>query len=276
MARLTGITLLAIVIVVGMIAAINMQTIERALMPQPAQQLAAKTTHMATSGKAQATAAAKPVPTMPTGTGQPVATQGPQAMVLGKDTFQRANQALWGAASDGQQWEGDANRLAVFSVAGAQGQIAGVQGQGQQVYAALLGGVNENVDIVSTASVSLFDTNTNFGVVLRWRDANNWYKAFIDGTELVVLKRVNGVTTRLGAIRFPAQAGKLYTLHFRAIGATLFASAWQAGNAGPGQWMLVVSDMSLVSGQGGVRVVVDNGAVMHLSSFLETAASSGV
>lgn len=270
MARLTALTLLAVVIIAGVIAALNMPTLEQALTPQSmrtAQQPAGKTTHVPV----------KPItPTATTGTSQPVAMQATQAMVLAQDTFQRADQTLWGAASDGQQWQGDANRLAVFSVTGARGQIAGIPGQGQQVYAALLGGNNENVDIVATASVSLFDTITNFGVVLRWRDANNWYKAFIDGTELVVLKRANGVTTRLGAIRFPALAGMAYTIHFRAIGATLFASAWQAGKAEPGQWMLVVSDMSLVSGQGGVRVLVDNGTVMRLSSFLETAASSGI
>jgi hypothetical protein len=124
--------------------------------------------------------------------------------------------------------------------------------------------------------VDLFKPNVNFGVVLRWQDVNNWYKALIDGTNLVVLKRVNGITTRLGALRFMALSGKTYTLHFRAIGATLFASAWQSEQPEPARWMIVVSDMSLVSGQGGVRVILQNNTVIHVASFLETAANSGI
>ena len=102
------------------------------------------------------------------------------------------------------------------------------------------------------------------------------FQALIDGSALVVLKRVNGVTTRLGASRFTALGGKTYTLHFRAIGATLFASAWPGDQPEPANWMIVVSDMSLVSGQGGVRVVLQNNTVIHVASFLETAANSGI
>ncbi|HET7637339.1 MAG TPA: hypothetical protein VFK47_01240, partial [Ktedonobacteraceae bacterium] len=81
---------------------------------------------------------------------------------------------------------------------------------------------------------------------------------------------------RLEALRFTALSGKTYTLHFRAIGATLFASAWQSDQPEPAHWMIVVSDMSLVSGQGGVRVVLQNNTVIHVASFLETVANSGI
>jgi hypothetical protein len=205
-----------------------------------------------------------------------------QATILAQDTFQRADQALWGAASDGQSWEGDANKMIAFSIAGSNhtwGQIAnnrGNQGQGEQIYNALLGPASENVNLVVSGSVNLFRLNANFGVVLRWKDVNNWYKALIDGSDLVVLKRLNGVTTQLGALRFTALSGKTYTLHFRAIGATLFASAWQSDQSEPDHWMIVVSDMSLVSGQGGVRVVLENNTVIHVASFLETVANSGI
>jgi hypothetical protein len=200
-------------------------------------------------------------PTIPTQAAQIL-----QATILAQDTFQRADQALWGAASDGQSWEGDANKLAAFSIVDSihrWGQIANNQGQGEQMYNA-------------SGSANLFGLNTSFGIVLRWQDVNNWYKAQIDGTDLVVLKRVNGVITRLGALRFTALSGKTYTLHFRAIGATLFASAWQSDQSEPAHWMIVVSDMSLVSGQGGVRVVLQNNTVIHVASFLETVANSGI
>ena len=42
----------------------------------------------------------------------------PTGGTIGVDTFQRANQSLWGKASDGQTWGGDANSQGVFSIAG--------------------------------------------------------------------------------------------------------------------------------------------------------------
>ena len=267
--RFIGITLLGILVIGGLLASFYSQAIERALTSTPGKNTTSRATGI--------------VPKMPTAS--PTATQAAQmlqATILGQDTFQRADQALWGAASDGQSWEGDANKLTAFSIAGSNhtwGQIAnnrGNQGQGEQIYNALLGPASENVNLVMSGSVNLFRLNANFGVVLRWKDVNNWYKALIDGTDLIVLKRVSGVTTRLGALRFTALSGKTYTLHFRAIGATLFASAWQSDQPEPAHWMVVVSDMSLVSGQGGVRVVLENNTVIHVASFLETVANSGI
>ena len=274
--RFIGITLLGILIIGGLIASFYSQAIDQALTSTPDKNTSSRATGI--------------VPKMPTASPTAIvlpatatqAAQMLQATILAQDTFQRADQALWGAASDGQSWEGDANKLTVFSIAGSNhtwGQIAnnrGNQGQGEQIYNALLGPASENVNLVVSGSVNLFRLNANFGVVLRWKDVNNWYKALIDGTDLVVLKRVNGVTTRLGALRFTALSGKTYTLHFRAIGATLFASAWQIDQPEPAHWMVVVSDMSLVSGQGGVRMVLENNTVIHVASFLETVANSGI
>src|SRR6266487_3722701 len=48
----------------------------------------------------------------PTSTPTPTPTPAPGA-TLGTDTFQRANQSLWGTASDGQTWGGDANSQVV-------------------------------------------------------------------------------------------------------------------------------------------------------------------
>jgi hypothetical protein len=274
--RFIGITLLGILIIGGLLASFYSKAIEQALTLTP--------------GKNTTSHATGIVPKMPTASPTAIilpatATQTAQmlqATILAQDTFQRADQALWGAASDGQSWEGDANKLIAFSIAGSNhtwGQIAnnrGNQGQGEQIYNALLGPASENVNLVVSGSVNLFRLNANFGVVLRWKDVNNWYKALIDGSDLVVLKRLNGVTTQLGALRFTALSGKTYTLHFRAIGATLFASAWQSDQSEPDHWMIVVSDMSLVSGQGGVRVVLENNTVIHVASFLETVANSGI
>jgi len=274
--RFIGITLLGILIIGGLLASFYSKTIEQALTLTPGKNTSSRATGI---GPKMPTASPTAIvlPATATQTAQML-----QATILAQDTFQRADQALWGAASDGQSWEGDANKMIAFSIAGSNhtwGQIAnnrGNQGQGEQIYNALLGPASENVNLVVSGSVNLFRLNANFGVVLRWKDVNNWYKALIDGSDLVVLKRLNGVTTQLGALRFTALSGKTYTLHFRAIGATLFASAWQSDQSEPDHWMIVVSDMSLVSGQGGVRVVLENNTVIHVASFLETVANSGI
>ena len=274
--RFIGITLLGILIIGGLLASFYSKAIEQALTLTPGKNTSSRATGI---GPKMPTASPTAIvlPATATQTAQML-----QATILAQDTFQRADQALWGAASDGQSWEGDANKLTVFSIAGSNhtwGQIAnnrGNQGQGEQIYNALLGPASENVNLVVSGSVNLFRLNANFGVVLRWKDVNNWYKALIDGSDLIVLKRLNGVTPQLGALRFTALSGKTYTLHFRAIGATLFASAWQSDQSEPDHWMIVVSDMSLVSGQGGVRVVLENNTVIHVASFLETVANSGI
>ena len=274
--RFIGITLLGILIIGGLLASFYSKAIEQALTLTPGKNTSSRATGI---GPKMPTASPTAIVLLATAT---QTAQMLKATILAQDTFQRADQALWGAASDGQSWEGDANKLTVFSIAGSNhtwGQIAnnrGNQGQGEQIYNALLGPASENVNLVVSGSVNLFRLNANFGVVLRWKDVNNWYKALIDGSDLVVLKRLNGVTTQLGALRFTALSGKTYTLHFRAIGATLFASAWQSDQSEPAHWMIVVSDMSLVSGQGGVRVVLENNTVIHVASFLETVANSGI
>ena len=296
--RFIGITLLGILIIGGLLASFYSKAIEQALTLTPGKNTSSRATgivpKMPTASsplstrtlKAKARSISGPPKTFAT-SGSPTATASAKTATWNRtptaqDTFQRADQALWGAASDGQSWGGDANKLTVFSIAGSNhtwGQIAnnrGNQGQAEQIYNALLGPASENVNLVVSGSVNLFRLNANFGVVLRWKDVNKWYKALIDGSDLIVLKRLNGVTTRLGSLRFTALSGKTYTLHFRAIGATLFASAWQSDQSEPAHWMIVVSDMSLVSGQGGVRVVLENNTVIHVASFLETVANSGI
>src|SRR5438045_1760363 len=166
--RFIGITLLGILIIGGLIASFYSQAIEQALTSTPDKNTSSRATGI--------------VPKMPTASPTAIvlpasatqATQMLQATILAQDTFQRADQALWGAASDGQSWEGDANKLTAFSIAGSShtwGQIANNQGQGEQIYNALLGPASENVNLVVSGSVNLFRLNANLGVVLRWKEA---------------------------------------------------------------------------------------------------------
>src|SRR5437588_9349762 len=104
--RLISITLLGILIIGGLIAAFYSQAIERTLTASLRQSMSSHAMGM--------------LPQMPTASPTAAATptqaaQVLQASILAQDTFQRANEALWGVASDGQSWQGDANKLAAFS-----------------------------------------------------------------------------------------------------------------------------------------------------------------
>ena len=134
---------------------------------------------------------------------------------------------------------------------------------------AVLGPVATNAEVLFSGSMSNY-TNSNLGAVLRWTDTNNWYKAYIDGTSLVVQKKVSGATTILGSVPFTATPGTSYTLRFRVVGTTLFARVWQSGTVEPGSWMVMVSDSSLSSGFCGLRMLAQNGAIANYTSFLAT------
>ena len=193
-----------------------------------------------------------PTPTSTT-TPTPTPTSGTP---LGTDTFQRPNQSLWGTASDGQAWGGDANTLKVFSISGNTGLVTNT---GSNSYSAVLGPSATNAEVYASGSLSAF-INSNFGDVLRWTNGNNWYKAFIDGTSLIIQKKVNGVTTILASVAFKATAGTSYTIHFRVVGSTLTANVWATSGSEPSGWMVTATDGSLTSGFCGMRFLTQGGS----------------
>lgn len=189
----------------------------------------------------------------------------PPLNALAQDTFARPDQPLWGTSSNGQAWSADAAKAPAFSIA----NHAGVVGNASGIYDAILGPRTADSEVIFSGSISHFNAS-NMGVVLRWTDANNLYKVFIDGTNLTALKKVNGVVTVLQSVPFAAQDGKSYTLHARIAGTGIAASAWPTGQAEPGNWMLTANDTSLASGFDGLRLIVQNGITIRITSFLET------
>jgi len=174
---------------------------------------------------------------------------------VGTDTFQRANQSLWGTASDGQAWGGDANSKSVFSISGNAGLVANT---GSTSYSAVLGPAGSDEEVYATGSLSSF-ASSNFGDVLRWANGNNWYKAYIDGKNLVLQKKVAGTTTTLASVPFAASAGTAYSIHFRVVGSTLTANVWPASGSEPAGWMITASDSSLTTGYCGMRFLTQTG-----------------
>jgi len=259
-----GLLLLVLCVAGGLVAAIF----------SPA--LAATLTLPATPGSARATTTTRPT----TGTTPTQAATNPGAqptqvvdnVMLAHDTFQRPNQQFWGTSSDGRIWGEDANRSSVFSIVNHAGQITG----GTGAFEATLNAPGTDTDLVLSGTVSTFDAagNINLGGVLRWQDTNNWYKVLIDSSELQILKDVNGTISVLQMQKFKAIAGTNYTIHFRIVGSNLFANAWPTSQAEPANWMLVTIDTSLASGIGGIRVKLLPGAVIRITSFVETSVSN--
>jgi hypothetical protein len=186
--------------------------------------------------------------------------------ILAQDTFQRTDQTYWGTASDGQIWGGDANSSQVFSIANHGGQLA----NGYSTYSAVLGHTATNAQVLFSGSINSFQY-TNIGAVLRWTDGNNWYKAYIDGSNFIIQKRVNGSTTILKQTAFAAQAGIPYSLRFSVVGSTLSAKVWRTGSPEPGAWKITATDNALQSGYCGLRILLQSGTAAQVTAFTAIA-----
>ena len=239
--------------------------------PLPTATAIPSPTATATTPTPTATAIPSPTATAttptPTATATVTPTPGP-GTTLAQDTFQRIDQKLWGTASNGQTWGGDANTQAVFSIHNNVGQIA----NGTGPYNAVLGPVATDAEVLFTGSMSNF-TNNNLGAVLRWQNTNNWYKAYINGTSLVIQVKVNGATTILSQVAFPATANTAYNLRFRIVGTTLSAKAWATTATEPTTWTATATNTVLTSGQCGLRIQVLGATSASITAFQATTAS---
>jgi len=199
----------------------------------------------------------------------PTKTQTPvKAIIVAQDTFQRMDSVFWGTASDGQVWGADANSSLNFTVANQSGQI--VDGTG--VYSAVLGPAQTNAEVVFSGLVSNFGY-ANMGAILRWQNANNWYKAYIDGKQLALLKNTNGVLQQIAAVPFAAVANTSYTLRFRIVGTRMSARAWPTAQTEPSAWMISDIDTTIPSGSGGIRLLLDGGASATITLFTESTVA---
>jgi hypothetical protein len=261
--RLLIVTLLVMLVIVGLFAGLFAGSIERALMA-PASRSATPTAVL----KKQP-ARVQVTPTISTMSGQM------QTNLIAQDTFQRQNQALWGTSSDTNRWDGDANNpndQTIFSIIDQSGQIA----NGQGTFNALLGPATADADVTISAQINTFTGGANLGVVLRWQDANNWYKALIDGTRFRMIRNLQGTMDTLASMPFNAQGGRLYDLRFRALGAMLLAKVWLSGNQQPTTWMIVTTDSGLNNGQSGIRVVLLRNTIVTIKSFQDAMTGNNV
>lgn len=221
-----------------------------------------------TTGGTQGTKAITPSPGTQTTTTPAIA--GPVA----QDTFHRgADQTFWGTASDGQRWNGDANKSQDFSIASGMGQIHRTA-KGSSFYTAVLGPSQTDAEVKVTASLDHFNPShanaSHIGVLVRYTDDKNYYKVFIDGSTFFMLKRVNGHNTTLRNVPFTAQANTPYTVDFQVIGTTLNAKVWQTGTSEPANWVISATDNTFQRGRGGLRPQLEQNVTLQVSMFQET------
>jgi hypothetical protein len=191
-----------------------------------------------------------------------------KAVILAQDTFQRTDSVFWGTASDGLVWGADANSSLNFAITTRSGQVV----DGTSVYSAVLGPVATDAEVVFSGLVNTFD-HANMGAILHWQNTGNWYKAYIDGGQLALLKDTHGVLKQIATVPFNAIAGTLYTLRFRIVGTRMWARAWPTKQAEPSAWMITAVDTSIPSGSGGIRLLLDGGASATITIFTEFKAA---
>jgi hypothetical protein len=216
----------------------------------------------ATTVAGSATAVPTAQPTMPAG-----------VIMLAQDNFQRPDQVGWGTSSGQRPWGSDASTNPAFAIVQRAGQIAA---SSQSALQATLNVTSADAEILVQGSVSQFDAQgiTNLGVVLRWQDTNNWYKALIDGSTIQLLKDVNGKVTVLAEHVFKATSGAVNNLRFRVQGSNLFAKAWALGQTEPATWTIMNVDPQFTTGISGVRVKEVSGVIIRIIAFLETSVAN--
>ena len=190
----------------------------------------------------------------------------PAKDILAQDTFQRPDQMFWGTSTGGQPWGADAKNTPGFSIMNHTGQVIGNNG----VYDAIVGPVAVNSEVEFSGSLSQY-ASSSLGALLRWTDANNLYKAFLGGGQLMLLKKVAGVVTVLKTVPFQTRDGVSYTIRFRVVGHLLLANVWPTAQAEPQSWLLMTTDGDLQSGHDGIRLVVQSGTTATITTYKETA-----
>jgi hypothetical protein len=189
-----------------------------------------------------------------------------------QDDFHRGNfTGGWGMASGGQTWTiTTPERAGAFAVTANVGQITANQ-VGAAYYTAVLGPplMQQTVEVSATMTLPAFDERqTNSGIILHWKDASNYDKAFLDGVQLVLLENRDGKQTTLAVFDYPAlDDGTAYTIRFRSTDNMLMAKAWVSGKQEPPAWMVQSPDGKLTTGQVGIRARLQPGNQMKVLAF---------
>ena len=172
---------------------------------------------------------------------------------IARDDFERADQSLWGRASDGQLWSGDANSRSAFRISSTNGVIAD-SSPGGNSYEGLLGPATTSANVLVVASM---DGPPTFGAIARAQDHNDFYDAEIDGNAigLWVVKNGNRSSLAKSSVAFAIGPDSSYSIRLVASGSTLEARIWPTSAAEPSTWTVTTTDATFADGLAGVYAV---------------------
>src|SRR5712691_6765407 len=136
---------------------------------------------------------------------------------------------------------------------------------------AVLGLSVANAEVLMSGSMTALAGGVNtLGVVLRWSNQSNYYRAVLTGSKLIIQRVVNGSFTTLKSTSFSASPNTSYIIRFQANGTTLSAKAWQTDTREPADWMVTATDSTFSSGQCGIRTHQQGGTTATITSFQAT------
>lgn len=167
-------------------------------------------------------------------------------LALGVDDFNRVTANGWGSDRFGNAWTRTGGSASEFSTsAGVLSTTGTAYHSHTSVNVARMTTIGPNAvdcDVTVISSVPVIATGASIrdGVVGRWADSSNFYRASADyntdGTiTFQIWKRVAGAETSLASTTMPFtyNAGDKFPIRLRITGTTLQASMWQLGTARP-------------------------------------------
>jgi hypothetical protein len=178
-------------------------------------------------------------------------TLGVQVPPPSNDTFTRAN-----STSLGPDWNETLPNLEIFS-----NQVRNVDAGGKE--AIWVNSLGPDQDVA--ADVKVTATGNSAGVVARWSDVNNFYRARLDvgAGNIVLFKTVAGVSTQLGAVTRTLSYNTYYRVRLVVQGSTLSV---YFGNENAAS--IAVSDTSLTTGNfAGIRSFAAAAAATWFDNF---------
>ena len=173
--------------------------------------------------------------------------------LIAEDDFGRADQSLWGRASEGHLWSGDANSRSAFRISSMAGVIADSSPSGNSYYG-LLGPATASANVLVVGSMNGPPT---FGAIARAHDRNDLYDAEIDGNELGLWVVKNGARSSLAksSVTFAIVPDTSYSIRLTAEGSNLSARIWPTNAAEPSTWTVTATDATFADGMAGVYAV---------------------
>lgn len=194
--------------------------------------------------------------------------------ILAQDNFQDLNPTFWEQVKHTQILSSDPQGSVSFIDGSNSGLI--IHGSGE--ISVLLGPQVDNAEAVCIGSLSSYD-GANVGMFLRRVDAKNWYKTYLDGTDLVLQESRAGVTKVLARVPFKVNSNQLYILRFHAIGNQLEARAWAQGTPEPTSWMVKSqvttggkgTQEGMSAGYAGISLRLQMNVTARITRFIEVS-----